>query len=495
MPFLHLDHRSRFNAAMEKAAPIILCWVAGITLGISYLAMSTVYFWGLLIFFLLVVVIFRNYRLGYYITLLLVPVDMTQLSVILPDISTYHVLYFPYYAPLIITLAAWLFSKLETREPRDRTTPVNGILLFMVTYMLVSLLWAPHFDLGSHLAVSLLLNFFLYLLSRDVIIDESTLKRAAAVWIFMGMITATGVIVSQWETYKWTDKLSRAITIVVNFGEITNRPSGFGSTNNMGGLLVTSIFLTIGMFMLSKKFAKKFILFLIGSYQLVAMIVTASRGSLIGFIGGLVLLISIHPSNQNKFVKYSFLSFFLLFVIILVAKPSYIDRILVGFGYSGELYFSDVQQSSISSTSSSSTDTTGLAYRKKIWKKAFKEMVNRPYKLVLGLGIGGFITYSEAIYTHSVPFSFFFDMGLAGALLFIFLALILFNNFRYYLKRAKHTEAYYLFWAAVVAFVAEVGVHGIIDYDFYSYTARMFWLPMAFSVAALNVMMSENPEL
>jgi hypothetical protein len=82
-----------------------------------------------------------------------------------------------------------------------------------------------------------------------------------------------------------------------------------------------------------------------------------------------------------------------------------------------------------------------------------------------------------------------------GALIFILLAIILFINFSRYLSHAKRTPSYYIFLASVVAFVAEVAVHGLIDYDFYSYAARMFWFPLSWVCAACNVVMAENPDL
>jgi O-antigen ligase len=136
-----------------------------------------------------------------------------------------------------------------------------------------------------------------------------------------------------------------------------------------------------------------------------------------------------------------------------------------------------------------------MSYRKKIWKKAFKETIHHPYKLVLGLGIGGFITYSEAIYTHSIWLSFFFDMGITGILILCALAIILISNFWRCLRRAKRTDSYYLFLVFGIALFAVVGVQGLIDFDFYSYTAKMFWFPLSIFCASYNVIMSENPEL
>jgi len=489
----HLQDKPRLRSAVFNT-PLILSWAAGILLGLSYLAMPGYLFWASLALFLFIIVLFRNYRYGYYLMVLILPVDRTHLTFGLGDISGYRVWIFPYALLLCITLVVWLVSRTWNSERNDKTMPMGGLLLFMATYMVISLLWAPHFDLAFYLALSLILNFSVFFLTRAVIIDAVALRRAAIAWSGMGFITATGVILSNWYSYTYTVWLSKRLYLDVNFGKISSRLAGLGGPDFVGGLLVSSIFITMGIFMTSKGLARKTFLFLLMVYQTVAMIETSSRGALIGFIAGLVLLFSIHPASKNKMLKHSFFSIFLLIVMILIAKPAYIDRILVGFGYTGELYFSDTQHVS-STTSQSSTDTGGLSSRVKWWKKAFKEMLNHPYKLILGLRVGGFITYSGAIYTHSVPLSFFFDLGLMGALIFTFLAIILFINFSRYLSHAQRTPSYYIFLASVVAFVAEVAVHGLIDYDFYSYAARMFWFPLSWVCAACNVVMAENPDL
>jgi len=291
--------------------------------------------------------------------------------------------------------------------------------------------------------------------------------------------------------------VSSSIVFVINFGKMMSRPSGFGSVNNMAGLLSISIFITFGLFMITKKTIGKAFLIVLMCYQLVAMVLTASRGALFGFIAGLVLLFLIHPAIRSKVLKYSVLSLVLVAIVIFAAKPAYIDRILVGFGYSGELYFTEMTSDNGATTMSSNDaeQKTGMSWRISHWKKGLKEMQNHWYKMLLGLGIGGFITYADIIYTHSVPFSFFFDLGLLGILVFIVLTIILVTNFRRYINEAKRTDSYYIFLCLIVAFVAEVCIHGLIDYDFYSYPARMFWLPLSFVCAGLNVMMAENPDL
>lgn len=487
MPF-DLEDSPRLSSATPKA-PLLLFWIAGILLGLGYLAMPGYLFWTLSVLFLSSILIVRDFRYGYYLLILILPVELTHLAVSPRDIATYDIHFFPYLLPLCITLAGWLVAKAWKNDLQGKTAPVSGLLFFMVTYMLISLLWAPLSELGVLLAVSLTLNFLVFFLTRAVIIDEATLRRASVVWVWMGFITATGVILSQWYSYKATWQLTGATQIVVHFGEFLNRPAGFGSSDNMAGLLVSSMFITMGILMTSSGFTRRFFLFLLIIYQAIAMIETTSRGALIGFVAGLILLFTIHPSTKSRVLRHSFLAVLLLGLTILIAKPAYIDRLLVGFGYTGTLYFSEVVPGA------TSQESVNLSSRVNYWKKAFKEMTKRPYKLILGLGLGGVIAYSGLPHTHSVPISFFFDLGLAGAVIFIVLALILLTNFSHYIRHARRTRSYYIFIVAVAAFVAEVGVHGLIDYDFYSYTACMFWFPLGYACAALNVMMSENPEL
>jgi hypothetical protein len=490
----HLQDNPRPGNALLNA-PLILSWTLGILVGLSYLVLPGYVFGALFALFLLIMVIFKNYSYGYYLVMLFLPVDMSHLAITLKTYSAYRVLFFPYLVPLSFAYVAWFASKLWSHEQQRKTAPIEGILVLMVTYLCISLIWAPHRDLGALLAITLVLNFLVFFLTRDVITDDVTLRKAAFAWIMMGVVTATGVIVSQWYSYKAIEQISETTSLVINFGEIHSRPAGFGSENDMGGLLVSGVFITIGMFMSSRGLAKRLFIASLISYQFIALILTVSRGSLIGFFAGLILLLIVHPSAKNKIIRYFFLSFILVGLLILIAKPGYIDRLLIGFGYTGELYFSNTQTSYSGNTDVSKVDVSGLAGRIKMWKTGFQEMLNHPYKLILGLGMGGFITYSGQVYTHSVPFSFYFDLGVIGVIVFIILAIILFSQFSRYLRLARRTDSYYIFMTAVVAFVAEIGVHGLIDYDFYSYPSRMFWFPLAYVCAALNVMIWENPEL
>lgn len=489
MPF-HIEDSPKIGGAFKKAQ-IILLWALGITVGLSYLILPSYLFWVLLALFLMFVVTYKNIEYGYYLTVLLLPLDRTRLEYTFPDSSGYNVWILPYRFSLCFTLLVWLLSKAWKREGQGRTTPIGGLLSFMVLYMLISLLWAPQFHSSYLLAVLLLLNLSLFFLTKAVIIDEEALQRAVLALIAMGLVFSTGVIVSLWYSYDYRLWLSPNLYFVSNFGQFKYRPAGFGSSDFVCGLLVLSIFMSLGLIMISKRPAKRFLLSLAVAYQVVAVILTVSRGGFVALIAGLILLFIMHPSAKGKILKYSFLSVLLLMLTILVLKPGYIDRILVGLGHTGELYFTKTH----TSVTGGAVEAASIARRSEMWKQAFKNMLDHPYRLILGLGLGGFISLPGVLYTHSVILSFFFDMGLVGVIILIILATILLTNFSHYIRGARHTNSYYIFIAAVAAFVGEVGIHGLVDYDLYSITARMFWFPLAFVCATLNVMMSENPEL
>jgi hypothetical protein len=68
-----------------NAAPIILCWTTGVLVGLTYLATSQFLFWSGLAAVLLVLMIFGNFRYGFYLMMLFVPIDISQVAITLPN--------------------------------------------------------------------------------------------------------------------------------------------------------------------------------------------------------------------------------------------------------------------------------------------------------------------------------------------------------------------------------------------------------------------------
>jgi O-antigen ligase len=261
----------------------------------------------------------------------------------------------------------------------------------------------------------------------------------------------------------------------------------------MSGYLVMMTFLVYGRLVVSKKHWEKAWYFLTLCVYLVGIITTSSRGAIIGLVGGGVLFFAIHPLTRAHFLRNTLVALLVLLASVLIAKPSFVDRMLIGFGYSGSLIFEKDEETSIDKAAERTGNISGMGQRYAWWKLGLKEMVTHPHKLLLGLGIGGFISYARAIHTHSAVLSFFFDMGLPGVLLQAACVVVLAWCFSRLLRSGKRDYAYFMFVGALVAFVAETAIHGLIDFDLYSYPAKMFWLPLGYVLAVYNLAMAGNP--
>lgn len=470
----------------------VLLWMAGIMVGTAYLILPQYLFFTIFGVVCLQYVIIRKIEYGYYLILLFIPLE--RIFIILKYKNIEFAIY-PHIFFLTLTFLAWIVTTAPRNTQRNEDSSIPIILIAVVLYETFSLLWTKSTTLGFMLAFSLVFNFFLFYIPIAILKDEASLKRLTKVLVAIGIIVATGVILSQWYDFSEKIRLSNYLTLKLAFGEIANRAAGFGGPAHSAGFLVLPIFILMGNLFACDGFSRKFLNVLIIGYLVIGLITTASRGALIGMMGAVFLLFMLHPFTKNKFIKYSVLIILLLPLAILIAKPSYIDRLLVGFGYTGHLYFSEEKTTQTTTDTGKEVEAGGMELRKTWWKKAINEMLQNPHKLLLGLGIGAFIDLTKAIGTHSVPLSFFFDMGLIGIILFIFLVILLYKKISYYYIYGKRTYCYYLFICSVVAFVGDVGIHGLIDYDLTYYPSKMFWFPLGYLAAMLHLIKLDNPEL
>lgn len=460
---------------------------AGALAGILWFILSWYWFVSIAIFAVLSFVIFRRVEHGLYITLFAFPIDLTQLRLQL-DEPSYMFILNPYIVPLVMTLCSYaVHMAMGLRRPRIEG-PVHMPLLLMVMYLLVSISWSPKLHNAMALGGLLVAHYLFFLLVVVMAHDEDHMRKMTNIMIAVGYMTSIGVITSQWYEYKDMVIVNDYLSFVLNFGEVTDRPSGFGNTNNMAGYLVLMSFLVFGRLIAEKRRrgVRNFYLVTLALF-IVSVLVTASRGALIGLLSGGAIFLLAHPVLRVKAIRNTAIALILLFGIILVAKPAFIDRMLMGFGYTGTLIFTDLSTVAEDKAAEQTGNISGMEQRWNWWVAGFNEMRNNPLKLIFGLGLGGFISYAEAIGTHSVLLSFFFDMGAVGIFWLICITLALLPVFAGHIRSGRTDAASIWFLAVIAAFVAEICIHGLIDYEFYSYTARMFWFPLAYTVAATGV--------
>lgn len=483
---LLFPHRSPHN--------LIFLWGLGVILGLSYLTLPGYIYAVILICGGIILVGVMKPEYAYLLLILTLIEEMVHLFVKTPVTD---MRFYPYVFPLMVTVTGWMIGRVTGRFPERKATPIDMILLAIVAGEILSVIWSPALLFGILTSLFLLFNLLLFYISTAIITDRDILRRAVKAWIIAGVITATGAILSQWIDVSSNIYLTKTVGFKLAFQELFGRPSGLAGVDHVAGFMSMAIAMSLGVLTYEKSTKRKFLYSIPILYILYAMILTKTRATLIGLMGAYIFFIFIHPHFKRKLIRYSFLFMFVVLFIVLVGQPGLIDRMLIGFGYTGPLYFS--AQDSYSGAEADVAAGVGLSgfdVRVYWWKNSLREMIAEPLKLLFGLGIGGFIYYSKGSpEVNSVSFAFFYDMGIFGVILFIIFMAILVTNLYHYLKNADRTSyTYYILLASTTALIADPGIHGLMDYDLTSYGSKFFWFPLGFTMAVLNILKKEEYE-
>ncbi|WP_428564510.1 MAG: O-antigen ligase family protein [Solidesulfovibrio sp. DCME] len=365
---------------------------------------------------------------------------------------------------------------------RQGVTPLAPFVLAVVTLHLAGLAWAPHvnFALGQVATVCFDAVFFWVLVAA---VSDARRLRALCLAITASAVLVCATMVCG-ALYDWAGTIRLATGISLNFELFSEarwgRIGGLCSANQSGGFLVFATFVTIGLALLHRRLVR-LLLCLLALVFLTFVVVSGSRGAILGFLGAAGTFMALHEPTRRRLLSRSTLLALALVAAILCGKPSFIDRMLVGFGYDGPLIFSQKKKSE------SSSNVSGSGARFRMWKQALSVMADRPELFVLGLGPGGFIWHTREPEVHSLWLAFFFDLGLLGGLAGLLGLAVLAASVVMALRRAPPGPVRTLFVAVVVAAVAEVGLHSLIDHDLTSPVSRFAWLYVAVLAAALRV--------
>lgn len=476
------------NRASLPAVAVLLG--AGVVLGIVYLVAPWYALGVLLPVACVFAVCFFKPEYAFYTVLVVIVEEMVQYFILYRPY--YEIRLYPYQLPVLAGILGVMASGVARRRPL-RESPVTGVLWIIVAFEAVSIVWAPHFGIAVWLSVMALLNIALFYLVLNTVVDEQTLRKAARIWICAGVVVSTAIILSQWIDVEKTIFITKASGFKMAFQEQVDRPAGLGGGDHVAGYVSMAIFMALGSMAHEKRRKVKGVYFVLIMYMLYGIILTACRGVMIGLMCAYLFFIFINPAFRTRFIRYSFLFVALLVFTVLVVKPGLIDRMLIGFGYTGKLLFSDKTYTGTEADTSQGQGLSGMEMRKIWWENGLHEMVKHPHKLLVGLGNGGFIYYSSGTNTvtspeaNSVWFAFFYDMGVMGVLLLIILLYLIVKNLYFCLRSSKRDYLYYMLLATVAALISESAVHGLVDYDLTSYGSKYFWFPLGLAMAVANI--------
>lgn len=477
----------------RESVILALFCLAGVALGLTYLFMPGTVFIVMLLLFGIVLTGVVKPEYTFYLMLFVLVEEMVHFFIIYAPV--YDIRIYPYYLPLFITAIGFSIAKIAHKLELVRT-PVDAPLLMVVVYECVSVLWAPHLDVAVWLSVLLLCSYLLFFLAKNIIRNDVILRNTVRFWITAGVLSAIAIVVSKWVTYEKTIYFSPSTGLKLFFeAQFTDRPSGLAGADHVSGFVATAIFIAFGAMAAVKKRKVKFAYLILIVFMLYSVILTASRGVLLGVGGAYIFFILMHSHFKGKILRFTFLCIMVTLFIVLLAKPGLIDRMMIGFGYTGELIFSS---KSFSGTETTTSNLTGMSYRVEMWKRGLKAMQNAPLKFIVGLGNGGFLYYAqETPEVNSISFAFFYDMGLFGIFILILFLYALFKAIYPYMRNdtsngERRTYAEYMLLGATAAFVAEAGIHGLVDYDLTSYGTKYFWFPLGVVMGIINIVKAER---
>ncbi len=473
----------------------VLC-TAGVILGLGYVILPGIQFALSLLLLLILVTGLVKPVYTFYLMLFILVEEMVHLFITYNPI--YSVRLYPYFVPLLATVSGIAFAKAARRFDLVRS-PIDLLLLMVVAYETFSILWAPHFMIGVWLIVLLMLNYLLFFVAKNIVRDEIILRRAVRIWITAGIIAAASIAASQWITYEKIIYFTPTSGLKMAFEEQVSRPAGLAGVDHVAGFTSMALFLTLGAMAAEKRTGMKFFYLILVLLMLTGIVLTTSRGVIIGVVGAYIFFLIMHSHFKGKYIRYLVLFVVVVLFTVLVAKPGFIDRMLIGFGYTGDLLFSTKAYTGTEANTSAGQGLSGMEIRWIWWKNGFKQMSRNPMKLIFGEGVGGFYYYSTggggttvtSPEANGIIPAFFFDMGIFGSILFIILVIIIASSLVRTMRKAKRTYSYYILLGATSALIAETGIHGLIDYDLTSYGSKYFWFPLGFTMAVLNLVQKQ----
>ncbi len=372
----------------------------------------------------------------------------------------------------------------ERRRPvrRGNLSVLVPFVTVVATLHTFALAWAPHTLFGLGQLATLASDVLFFCLVVAAVSDVGRLRALCLSVVVSAVIVCATMVCATY--YDWAGTLRLASGVELNFELFSEarwgRIGGLCSANQAGGFLVFSTFIAMGLAVRHRRIPRA-LFGLLALTFLTFVVVSGSRGAILGFGGAAGAFMLLHEPTRRRLLSRSTLLVLALAVAILVGKPSFIDRMLVGFGYDGPLIFSAKKKSE------STSNVSGSGARFRMWKKALSVMADRPELLLLGLGPGGFIWHTREPEVHSLWLAFFFDLGLLGGLTGILGLACLAGSTVTTLRRAPPGQARLLFTAVAVAALAELGMHSAIDHDLTSPVSRFAWLYVAVLAAALRV--------
>ncbi len=449
--------------------PLLMATTLGLFITFSPLLWQTNYILIALALAAVTLTVFFRRDLGFYLIVILVPVEATFIgfSFITPHLHTSDFLpLYPWF--VMVVLAGILIRNAAGIKKMDISTPLDIIVGLFFLWATISLLWAPNITEALHDYLKFFVSISMFYVAVAVTQDRNIQKNSVIVLIIWGVVIAALSIASLHflrSDYGEKYKLSQSIIFNLFIRHSNFRAKAITPPTYTVFVLNFALSFAICMFAWLKPGLKKILLFIGIIILMFGVLETKSKGG----IGTMLIMITtfniVLYSFRKKMIR-NLLFYYVIFISLFIFQMQLEDRTprIVG------------------------TEEMSFTVREHIWSHALREFLGK--SPVGGLGIGGARYYVYPWpHGHSIYFTTFFDFGIIGVLL---LAVLLFILFRTVLRSLTLQNTFpQMMLMGSFGCLLNIGVHGLVDY---SYLDHFIWFFLGITMGALKLVEAEKKQ-
>jgi hypothetical protein len=459
-----LDHIRILQIAFQpqKMRTVIILGVTYTIFGLLIICLPTYFSLGLLLIPLLVVTVIMNPVLGlvgYVLGLSLTQFTLFQIDIpFSPGADTVNIHQFF----LVLTFFGWSVNLLVKREERLKSSFIYLPTSVLIGYALLTIVWAPDLRVSLLTFAKISANILSLFLIIQLVDTEKKQKVVLGAFVLTGIIGALSVI--------FTTKalLGGAVGLALGEKETIIRVYGLmENTEGLAGLLTQSLFVALGVVYSLKSTGKRIFLLCMCILMFFCIIVTFSRGWLIGCFAG-VLFLALRKRNVRAFVLLSGLV--LIFFVVLQLSGGILEKF-------SHRFVLDVWNLPAEDP---------RAGRLLLYAGAWQLFLQ---SYGLGVGLSGFPLYighlfpaKAGMYPHSLYLTILVELGVVGSMIFVWWVFILVNHIMRALRVSQ--ESYYqnIFLGWCGGAIA-VGLNGFIRLSL----AHNWWAYVALGIVIMSV--------
>lgn len=239
----------------------------------------------------------------------------------------------------------------------------------------------------------------IFIIVQDSLGDKKKMRNCLVILLGMTFLVCVDTL---FQSVFRTDFLRHRQVIAINIEKaLYGATASFSHYNSLGTYLVFNLSLVLALLIVLKNKLCKMSLFILTAVLLLCLMLTFSRGSWIGFLSLLILMLSLSPQ------KGKLIYLFIIYILVIFSLPEIRERTMFIFSPQGD------------------------ADRFIVWRGALKMIKEHPF---LGLGLGTFMSYfreyvSKVLliqYAHNCYLQIWAESGIFALLSFVLFAVSVF---------------------------------------------------------------------